>query len=449
MRRKTKILLGILSALTLVMLAGVVFTVIMLNRVQYVSIETAAQTAAAEQQAYAEAIEKGEAEEESDALSDGEIDLSQEVEQTQLSEEEQALLDIQKAEGEVVNILLMGVDRRGKTGNSRSDTMLIATLDKKNQRLKLTSLMRDMYVPIPGKGENRINSACATGGPGLVMETINENFQLDIQNYVLVDFRMFEKIVDQLGGITIDMSKGEVAEANDCIAGLNKQRGESLRSGFIKQRGGEVTLTGKQALGYCRIRHFGNGDYARTSRQYKVLQAIFQVFKSAGAIKQTEILYDLLPMVETNLTSTQILSLATQSLGVAQADIMHFRLPTEGTYRAKSIRGMSVLLPDIPKNTTALNDFLYNATVIGELEYSDTKKGSYYKKVVQTPSPSPAETPNPEEASLPENVAPIGQEGADGVIEIPEEDFSIVEEIVPEEESTAETLAPVVESPAT
>lgn len=373
-------------------------------------------------------------------LSPDELVVHEEIEQTELSEEEKALLEVQKNEGSVVNILLLGVDRRGKSGNSRSDTMLVATLDKPNKRMKLTSLMRDMYVPIPGHGSNRINSACATGGPGLVIKTINENFSLNIENYVLVDFNMFEDIVDMVGGVTIEMSKGEVAEANDCIAGLNKQRGASLRSGFIKQRGGDVTLTGKQALGYCRIRHFGNGDYARTSRQYKVLQAIFDKFKTLGAAEQLSVLYDVLPMVETDLSPTQIVSLASQALGMDMSTILHYRLPIEGKFRSKSIRGMSVLVPDIPANAKDLHDFLYNATEQQELPYTDTQKGSYYKKVPKTAEPEEEELP-PDELDINDVPEDNGTENPVTSPEVPEE-VTIVPDDIPMEEEDPDAIIP-------
>lgn len=449
MSTKKKILIGILSVLGLLIIGAVAFVAIMLSRINYVpktttaavmespepsaEVELAA-TADPAEIASPSATPEEETNPEEEILAESEIDLHAEMEQTELTPEEQALLDIQKEEGDVVNILLIGVDRRGKSGNSRSDTMLIATLDKVNKKLKLTSLMRDMYVPIPGKGSNRINSACVFGGPDLLMKTVNENFKLSIEHYVLVDFRIFEQVVDQLGGVTIEMSKGEVAEANDCIAGLNKQRGASLRSGFITKRGGDVTLTGKQALGYARIRHFGNGDYARTSRQFKVLQEIFKNFRNENVIKQTQVLYDVLPLIETNLSSTEILSLATQAVQIDLGSLLHYRLPVEGKFKARSIRGMSVLLPDLPANAAKLHAFIYDATEQEELPYSDTQTGSYYKKTPKTPTPTQAQTPEPIETAEP----------------VPNDDGLV--EVIPDEASTvkpASTPKPTAATAAT
>lgn len=385
MKTSTKVIIAILIVVITLILAAVVFVGVLLSRINRVSVEEQTTLVQQQQEEYQQAIDEGRIEAE-EKLEDSELDLKKEVEQTQLSKEDLEALAEQEKRAGAINVLLIGVDRRGTNGLSRSDTMMIATLDVKNKRLKLTSLMRDMYVPIPGYGENRINSACATGGPGLVMQTINENFEMDLEKYVLVDFKMFEKIVDKLGGITINLSAGEVAEANDCIAGLNKQRGDDLEDGFITKEKGDIRLTGKQALGYARIRHFGNGDYARTSRQAKVLQAIFSKFVDAGAVKQTQILYDVLPLVETNIESTEILSLATRVLSVGTTEIMHYRLPVEDYYKAKTVRGMSVLLPDIPMNAQKLHWFIYEATEVEALPGSNTKAGTYHPKATPTPT---------------------------------------------------------------
>lgn len=293
-----------------------------------------------------------------------------------LSKEEKELLRIQAEESDVENIVLIGIDRRSdEEAHSRSDSIMIATLDKPNKRLKLTSIMRDLYVPI-GKGSrsNKINSAFNNGGADLLMLTINNNFSLSIENYITVDFSMFEKIVDALGGITIEMSSGEVSEANNCIAGLNLQRKDPRNDGLITASAGAITLTGKQALGYARMRHFGNGDFARTSRQYKVLQEIFSEFRVKSKTKQLQIIYDVLPLVETNLSPLQIVSLATQAIGMGTTDILHYRIPVEGMYRRGTVNGMWVLQPNIEENTEALHDFIFNATDPIELEMSETKK---------------------------------------------------------------------------
>jgi len=293
----------------------------------------------------------------------------------------------------VTNILLFGVDRRGKSGNSRTDTIILATLDKNNNRLKLTSILRDLYVEVPGYGSTRINSAGSYGGIELAMQTINTNFSLNVEHYVLVDFSMFEKIVNELHGVSVYMTDSEVSAANDCIAGLNKERGattqEEIWKGFISHGTGTKKLTGKQALGYSRIRHMGGGDFDRVTRQYKILQAIYDEFFQKSLTDQYSILYNIFPLVETNLSKAEIIELAVSALALKQNKILNYRIPAAGTYQSKSIKGMAVLVPDLPANVLKLHDFLYNATEQPD-ETSDTSTGgTYIPPVVASPTPSP------------------------------------------------------------
>lgn len=392
MTKVKNILIAVFSLAALAAAAIFIFSYVIANRVNYVPIEEANAIAKQQEEVYLSSIEQGIIEEDLTILESGELNLFEEVNQTVLTPDEIAAMEIEQQLGDVTNVLLIGVDRRGEDEMSRSDTILIATLDKNNGRLKLTSLMRDLYLPIPGRGGNRINYACVRGGPGLLMDTINENFNMELDKYVMVDFRMFEAIVDKLDGITINMSKGEVSEANDCIAGLNKQWKLPLRDGFITQReGGDVHMDGKQALGYARMRHFANGDFSRTSRQYKVLQEIFSKFSGAGIAKQTQLLYELLPMVETNLQTPEILALASAALTIEDHNIMHYRLPVEGNYKSTTVRSMWVLMPDIPANTKKLHWFIYEATQVDPLEGSNTHGGSSSKATV---TPKPTTTPD-------------------------------------------------------
>lgn len=462
MDKKKKAFIIAASLIGACVVACIIFVIVMLSRVSYVSVDEANKRA---EEAYENMLKEQEAQKaqaqpadpqttghpnetgeptldpDSDTLEFEQYDPSKssdivsEVYQSQLSQSEQAIMNETKKRSEVFNILLIGVDRRStKNEPSRSDSMMIATIDAKNNRLKLTSIMRDLYVPIPGKGSNRINAACTAGGPGLVMKTINQNFNTDIENYVLVDFFMFEKIVDYLGGIPMNLSRGEVSEANDCIAGLNKQRKDPLRDGFITKREGDIILTGKQALGYCRMRHFGDGDFSRTSRQAKALQVILNMFLTADPVKQSQILYDILPMIETNLTSTQLLSLSTQVLSMGVKDIMHYRLPVQGKYKTSTVRGMWVLVPNIKTNAQALHEFLYEATQIDPIEGSDTQAGTNDKKSSKKKATTaPTDTPEPSA-----QITPADSQDATDNTESGEEKGDNVEVIDPTDKPTPE-----------
>ena len=426
---KKKLLTGIVAGAALLIVLAVAYVFITLGRVQHVSVDEAREIAE-------QSLDSGEAAEllgiaptpvpvagvisgeeptpdpnfQGDFIEEGEVELS-EAPQTELTltEEERLMQDFSP---DVVNILLLGVDRRGSKGASRADTMFIATLDKANNKLKLSSLMRDMYVPIPEQGEQRINTSSVYGGPGLTIDTINQNFSMDIKDYVLVDFRMFEKMVDALGGITMTLTAGEVSAANDCIAGLNKQRGiEDIRSGFLT-KAGSVRLDGKQALGYARIRHYGNGDYQRTSRQFKVLLTIFEKFKDMDIITQQKVIHEILPFVETSLDSVQIIDLAMRALSIGTSEILHYRLPVDGMYQSRRIRGMSVLLPDINANAQALHEFVYRMTD-SPIQEDSLAVGAIGTYVAPAPLPDPTpvgETPAPVFASeleiTPEPTAP-------------------------------------------
>ena len=413
MSQRKKVFLVVLIAVGVLLLSAGIYVAIMFSRIQYTSLDESETLSASMTPSPVIATASPTSSE--DTLADSEIAIQDEIMQTELSSEELAHLQANADDQSVTNVLLVGIDRRGSDGPGNTDTMLIGTLDQPNQRLKLTSLMRDMYVDIPGRGGNRINSALSRGGVPLLLKTINTNFKTNLEYYVIIDFNMFENAIDELGGVTINMSSGEVAEANDCIAGLNRQRRKPLRDGFITQReGGDVLLTGKQALGYCRIRHFGDGDHSRTSRQAKVLQEVFRQFKAANPFKQSSMLYTLLPMVETNLSPTQIAGLVTKVLAVDTSDIMHYRLPVEGHYSARRIRGMAVYVPDISANAQKLHWFLYEATEIDPLPYSDTQKGSYHRvkeprraaRPAAAPIATAAPTVSPETAPKNSEIAP-------------------------------------------
>jgi len=240
-------------------------------------------------------------------------------------------------ETEIINILLFGLDRRSEEETSRSDTIMIATIDKKNKTLKLTSLMRDMYVPIPGKADNRINAAYAFGGAALAIQTINTNFHLDITRYVTVDFFGLEKIIDRLGGVTINITPAE-AEILGVSSGLQ-------------------TLNGEQAVRYSRIRKIGN-DYERTKRQRSVISEIFKKAREINIIQYPDLIATFFPYIETNMSKLEIMSLAIQ-ISSCKGDIQEYRLPVDGTFQSRRIQGKAVLVPDIEKNTQLLKQFIY------------------------------------------------------------------------------------------
>ncbi len=158
---------------------------------------------------------------------------------------------------------------------------MIATVDKRHNKIKLASVMRDSYVPIDGYGKNKLNSAYFYGGPELAIKTLNQTFGLDISDYVTVNFSEMAAIVDAVGGVEIDISEAERKDANHNMIEQAAMDGSQVDT---IQKAGLQTLSGMQAVGYARIRHVGNADFERTQRQRNVMQAIFKKGKEISPI---------------------------------------------------------------------------------------------------------------------------------------------------------------------
>lgn len=258
----------------------------------------------------------------------------------------------------ITNILFFGLDARDPDVASRSDAIMVVSIDKNNQKVKVSSLMRDMYVPIPGKGSNKINAAYAFGGPALAVKTINTDFNLDIRDYVSVNFFGLEKLVDKVGGVRINVSDAEAKVMNEeYISELNKLNGNKVPN----VKGGLQTLDGRQAVAYCRIRYVGNADYERTERQRTVLNELFKKIKAQGVTMLPGTINTILPYVETSLSKTEILGLAMQAMGFNTSNIEQYRLPVDGHFKSEKIRGMSCLVPNIQENTGLLHQFIYGS----------------------------------------------------------------------------------------
>jgi len=258
----------------------------------------------------------------------------------------------------IENILILGLDRRSKGEATRSDTIMIATVDKKNNALKLTSVLRDMYLSIPGRRNNKANSAFAFGGADLTVATINNNFDLNIERYVVLDFLAFEEIIDLIGGVSIDVSKAEVSAINRNLDDRAKIDGSDLSKYYVKNSGTQ-NLKGKQALAYARIRDVGRDDHDRVERQQIVLSKLFDEVKTLNPLRFPSLVSSVLSHVQTNLTAFEIINLGTTVLGFENKEIRRFRLPVDGTYSPQTVSGgATALVADLPKNKRLFNTFL-------------------------------------------------------------------------------------------
>lgn len=258
----------------------------------------------------------------------------------------------------VFNILLIGCDAREAGGRGRSDSIILISINKESEQLIATSIMRDIYVEIPGHGNNRINAAYAYGGADLLVETVEKNFKIQIDRYASVDFFVFMDIVDQMGGVELEISDEEFLVANAYINELNELLDEPYGTDWLPG-GGTHHLNGKQALGYSRIRYVGNADFERTERQRAVLQQIFNKVKDYNLIELNSLLNIILPEITTDLTEGEAITLALGMNAYKKYTLKQYRLPYDGTWQTMRIKGMSVLGINFEKNITNLKRDIY------------------------------------------------------------------------------------------
>jgi polyisoprenyl-teichoic acid--peptidoglycan teichoic acid transferase len=239
----------------------------------------------------------------------------------------------------VRNILLLGVDKE----ENASDSIIVASIDESNKKLKMTSIMRDSYVDFEGQAIKKINYAYHFGGPQFAIKTINENFNLNIKDYVKVDFEGLVSIIDALGGVEIKVKDYEVSE---------------LQSYGIK-KAGTYNLTGKQALGYSRIRHVGKWDYERTERQRTVLNSLFNKVKAKGAGAAVSLIPKILPSIETSMTNSNIIELGNKIFSMDTGNIEQLRLPLDDHKKEVIENEVFYLKWDRQANVAALHKFIY------------------------------------------------------------------------------------------
>lgn len=257
----------------------------------------------------------------------------------------------------IVNIALFGIDTRADDYNGRADSIMIATLDKEHKNIKLTSIMRDTYVSIPDYKYDKINHSYAKGGPELTIKTINQNFDMNIKNYVTVNFEAMEKIVDSVGGVDIDVTSGEIKYMDQYQIELDRLAGDiSARVNTP----GVHTLTGRQAVAYCRIRYIGN-DQARTERQRKVLEQVFKkVISDKSLPKALALLENLSPSIETSLSNTEMIGLATSVFTSGISEMEDSRLPLDDHYKGGTWGGVSYIKPNtLADNVKYLHEFIF------------------------------------------------------------------------------------------
>ena len=242
----------------------------------------------------------------------------------------------QAAEQGIWNILLIGTDKRPDWNyNGNSDTMVLVSVNQNTRNFRMVSFMRDTYANIPGFGGRKLNSAYALAGAPLLMETLRSNFQVKIDNYVAVNFNSMVDVINTMGGVDIELNESEAAHMG-LPAGWNH-------------------LDGNNALTYSRIRYIGNADYERTSRQRRVLSAMFVRFREMDAASRLAVIPQLLNIVETDIGADRIAWVMANIGSLVSYDIVMERVPFDGLYGHSG----EDLVPDYPATNARLYEFLH------------------------------------------------------------------------------------------
>lgn len=251
----------------------------------------------------------------------------------------------QKKEYNITNIALFGVDSRsGDYASTRSDAMMVLSLNPNDGKAAITSIVRDTYAFIDKtRGYEKINHAYAYGGPALAMEAINNNFDLNIEKYVTVNFNVVAKLIDILGGVEVTVEDYEINEINRVIAEMKTEG--VFETAPVLYNVGTQTINGQQAVAYMRIRKVGDGDFERMERQREVIEKTATKLKDYNKTRLFDLLQELAPYIKTNLTTTEIIELGLLAISSAR-EINQYQLPSTELSWGGNIEGIYYLVPN-------------------------------------------------------------------------------------------------------
>lgn len=261
---------------------------------------------------------------------------------------------------EVTNIALFGTDNRNPNSKSRSDAIMILTINPTTKKIKISSVMRDSLVQIENHGETKINHAYAYGGPELALKTLNTNFDLNIKEYVTVDFYSLSTIIDLLGGFEVTLKPGEAAAMNKAINEINRVEKLPYGTDYVQDSSTSQILNGRQTVSYARIRKTGDGDYERTERQRRVLSFCIEKLQNLSIPQAISIANEVFPLVKTSLTSGEVISLGSKVLTSGPYTIEQLRIPVDGTFTTGNFNSMWAIKMDLEQNSLKLHDFMSN-----------------------------------------------------------------------------------------
>ncbi len=274
-------------------------------------------------------------------------------------------------DNKITNIALFGLDFRYEHEPKRSDSITIITIDEKNKKIKLNSLMRDSYVPIDGFGTDKLNHAYAFGGPELAMKTLNKNYGLNIKDYITVNFYDVERIIDLIGGLSLEVKKKEIPYLNKCIQEISHI--ESKPPTYITGEGTQI-LNGIQTLAYARIRKVGRDDYERSERQQRILMALYEKAKSIPYNEYLKFINMAPDLIETNISTTRALSLAKNIVFNKINNIEQMRFPLDEHCRGEMINNIWYLTFNKDKTKELMQKYIFeDIHPYGDSEKSNCK----------------------------------------------------------------------------
>ena len=256
------------------------------------------------------------------------------------------IAEADQKDDEVYNVLLVGTDSRDPNSDmGRSDSMMLVSFNKKENKSTVVSFLRDSLVDIDGYGKSRLGHTYAYGGVGLTINTINKTYDLDIQNYITINFENLVGIIDEIGGVKVYISEEEAEYYS--------------QNGMPNIESGDVILTGSQALAHARNRTLGS-DFERTRRQRSVMYGIYRkVMEDKDPSSILSLINYCMNQVETNMSVTEIYDMAKDVLAVDNLKMQQASLPQDGTYTDITYEGMAVLEIDFDANKKFLEELLY------------------------------------------------------------------------------------------
>lgn len=260
---------------------------------------------------------------------------------------------------DIYNVLLVGVDRRDKSWNGNSDAMMLVSVNKKEDKVSIVSLMRDTYVDIEGVGYAKLNAAYAYGAGPLLCQTVTDTYKVEVDRYAAVDFFDLIDIIDIIGGVSLEITPKEAEVANGYILDMCNLMNIDGYEHQIPAEGGFVRCDGVQAVAFARNRYVGNSDFERTERQRYVIQQLMAEVKQMSVAQMTEKMQAILSHVTMNIPETEIWSMLGEVPDILEYEFEMSRVPYDDMYSVIYVKGQDMLVPDWDPTLEKLHDTIY------------------------------------------------------------------------------------------